>query len=78
MKLTEIIEKYGNIDVPDRFLVLMGLKDEDMLIDAEEFTRLTGYKSPYQMIDRIKRENGLRYDGARLPKSLVKRIYHLE
>ena len=78
MKVSEILEKFGDVNIPERTLIALGIEEEDHMIDAKEVSRITGFKDGYGIIRQLKRERGLSYDGARIPLSAVKEKYGLK
>lgn len=36
MKVHDIYESYGNVEIPDAILIRLGIKEEDVMLNAEE------------------------------------------
>ena len=82
MKASEILEKFGDVNIPERTLIALGIEEEDHLIDAKEVSRITGFKDGYGIIRQLKKElkekRGITYEGARIALSAVKEKYGLK
>lgn len=77
MKVSDIIAMFGDVDIPNKYLIDLGLIEEDRLIDAKEVEKLTGIKNPYAVINKLKAAYKLSYDESRIPLSVLKEHYHL-
>lgn len=77
MKVSDIITMFGDVDIPNKYLIDLGLIEEDRLIDAKEVKKLTGIKNPYAVINKLKATYKLGYDEKRIPLSVIKKHYHL-
>lgn len=56
MTVQEILDTYGNIVIPNRILIQLGIKEEDVMLDAEEVKKFVRSSQPYVVIDRLKKE----------------------
>lgn len=54
MKVHDIYEAYGNVEIPDAILIRLGIKEEDVMLNAEEVKMLVHSSQPYVVIDRLK------------------------
>jgi hypothetical protein len=78
MKVSDVLKKFGDVNIPDRTLIALGIEEEDRMIDAKEVSRITGFKDGYGIIRQLKKEHCLSYDGARIALSIVKEKYGLK
>lgn len=78
MKVKEILEQFGNIEIPKTYLIQLGLIEADRLVGSKEFTQLTGIKAPHKTIARLKHMYGLTYDESKIPMSILRKHYGLE
>jgi hypothetical protein len=78
MKVSDVLKKFGDVNIPERTLIALGIEEEDHMIDAKEVSRITGFKDGYGIIRQLKKEHCLSYDGARIALSIVKEKYGLK
>jgi hypothetical protein len=78
MKASDVLKKFGDVNIPEKTLIALGIEEEDHLIDAKEVSRITGFKDGYGIIRQLKKEHCLSYDGARIALSIVKEKYGLK
>lgn len=81
MKVSEIMSEIGNIDIPDKFLKMMGLIDEDRMMNAEEVQKKLGLKditSAYRVIKKLKFKYGCKYEDAKIAKSIFDEYYKMK
>ena len=45
MTVQEILDTYGNIVIPNRILIQLGIKEEDVLLNAEEVKKVYAFFS---------------------------------
>ena len=78
MTVQEILDTYGNIVIPNRILIQLGIKEEDVMLNAEEVKKLTHSSQPYVVIDRLKKKYGFSYPEKRISKSILAKEYGLK
>lgn len=78
MKVYDIYESYGNVEIPDNVLINLGIKREDVMLSAKEVQKYTGTSQPYKIIDVLKRKNGFSYPEKRIAKSVLFKAYGLK
>ena len=78
MKVQEILDTYGNIVIPNRILIQLGIKEEDVMLNAEEVKKLVHSSQPYVVIDRLKKQYGFSYPEKRISKSILAKEYGLK
>lgn len=78
MTVQEILDTYGNIVIPNRILIQLGIKEEDVLLNAEEVKKFIRSSQPYVVIDRLKKEYGFSYPEKRISKSILVKEYGLK
>ena len=78
MKVYDIYESYGNVEIPDSVLINLGIKREDVMLSAKEVQKYTGTSQPYKIIDALKRKNGFSYPEKRIAKSILFKAYGLK
>lgn len=78
MTVQEILDTYGNIVIPNRILIQLGIKEEDVMLNAEEVKTLTHSSQPYVVIDRLKKKYGFSYPEKRISKSILAKEYGLK
>ena len=78
MTVQEISDTYGNIVIPNRILIQLGIKEEDVMLNAEEVKMLTHSSQPYVVIDRLKKKYGFSYPEKRISKSILAKEYGLK
>jgi len=78
MTVQEILDTYGNIVIPNRILIQLGIKEEDVMLNAEEVKMLTHSSQPYVVIDRLKKKYGFSYPEKRISKSILAKEYGLK
>ena len=78
MKVHDIYESYGNVEIPDAILIQLGIKEEDVMLNAEEVKMLTHSSQPYVVIDRLKKKYGFSYPEKRISKSILSKEYGLK
>ena len=78
MKVYDIYESYGNVEIPDNVLINLGIKREDVMLSAKEVQKYTGASQPYKIIDVLKRKNGFSYPEKRIAKSILFKAYGLK
>ena len=78
MTVQEILDTYGNIVIPNRILIQLGIKEEDVMLNAEEVKMLTHSSQPYAVIDRLKKQYGFSYPEKRISKSILSKEYGLK
>lgn len=78
MTVQEILDTYGNIVIPNRILIQLGIKEEDMMLNAEEVKKLVHSSQPYVVIDRLKKKYGFSYPEKRISKSILAKEYGLK
>ena len=77
VKASDIITMFGDVDIPNKYLIAIGLIEDDHLIGPDEVSSITGIKDGYAVIRKLKAKYNLNYDEARIPLSIVKKHYHL-
>ena len=78
MTVQEILDTYGNIVIPNRILIQLGIKEEDVLLNAEEVKKFTRFSQPYVVIERLKKQYGFSYPEKRISKSILAKDYGLK
>ena len=78
MTVQEILDTYGNIVIPNRILIQLGIKEEDVMLNAEEVKKLVHSSQPYVVIDRLKKKYGFSYPEKRISKSILSKEYGLK
>ena len=78
MTVQEILDTYGNVVIPNRILIQLGIKEEDVMLNAEEVKMLTHSSQPYVVIDRLKKKYGFSYPEKRISKSILAKEYGLK
>lgn len=78
MTVQEILDTYGNIVIPNRILIQLGIKEEDVMLNAEEVKKLVHSSQPYVVIDRLKKKYGFSYPEKRISKSILAKEYGLK
>ena len=78
MKVQEILDTYGNIVIPNRILIQLGIKEEDVMLNAEEVKKKVHTSQPYAVIDRLKKQYGFSYPEKRISKSILAKEYGLK
>lgn len=78
MTVQEILDTYGNIVIPDNILIQLGIKEEDVMLNAEEVKEKTHFSQPYVVIDRLKKKYGFSYPEKRISKSILAKEYGLK
>lgn len=78
MKVNDIYEAYGNVEIPDAILIRLGIKNEDVMLNAKDVKRYTGSSNPYGVIDKLKKKNGFVYPEKRIAKSILFKAYGLK
>ena len=78
MKVQEILDTYGNIVIPNRILIQLGIKEEDVMLNAEEVKKKVHTSQPYAVIDRLKKQYGFSYPEKRISKSILSKEYGLK
>ena len=78
MTVQEILDTYGNIVIPNRILIQLGIKEEDVMLNAEEVKMLTHSSQPYVVIERLKKKYGFSYPEKRISKSILAKEYGLK
>ena len=78
MTVQEILDVYGNVVIPDRVLIQLGIKEEDVLLSAKEVKEITHSSQPYEVIERLKKKHGLTYPEKKIAKSIIRKEYGTE
>lgn len=78
MTVQEILDTYGNIVIPNRILIQLGIKEEDVMLNAEEVKKKVHTSQPYAVIDRLKKQYGFSYPEKRISKSILAKEYGLK
>ena len=78
MTVQEILDTYGNVVIPNRILIQLGIKEEDVMLNAEEVKMLTHSSQPYVVIERLKKKYGFSYPEKRISKSILAKEYGLK
>lgn len=78
MTVQEILDTYGNIVIPNRILIQLGIKEEDVMLNAEEVKEKIHSSQPYVVIDRLKKKYGFSYPEKRISKSILAKEYGLK
>ena len=78
MTVQEILDTYGNIVIPNRILIQLGIKEEDVMLNAEEVKEKVHTSQPYAVIDRLKKQYGFSYPEKRISKSILAKEYGLK
>lgn len=78
MTVQEILDNYGNVVIPDRVLIQLGIKEEDVLLNAKEVKEITRSSQPYEVIERLKKKNGLTYPEKKIARSIIRKEYGTE
>ena len=78
MKVHDIYESYGNVEIPDAILIRLGIKEEDVMLNAEEVKKKVHTSQPYAVIDRLKKQYGFSYPEKRISKSILAKEYGLK
>lgn len=80
MKLSEIISKYGDCDVPYGKLVELGFISHDEMLNANDVSGILHVKRgcAYRIIKEAKASANLEYSEAIIPKSMLCRMYGMK
>lgn len=78
MTVQEILDNYGNIVIPDNILIQLGIKNEDVMLNAKDVRKYTGSSNPYGVIEKLKKKNGFVYPEKRIAKSILFKAYGLK
>lgn len=80
MKLSEIINEYGDFEISPRALEDMGIikKNYDIMIRAKDVSILTNNKNAYEIITRLKIHYGLQYSESSIPLRIFCEYFGLD
>ncbi|WP_041137873.1 hypothetical protein [Beduini massiliensis] len=83
MTLKELMDQHGNDPLPIEALKVLGIYEKekmDMLLNAEDITLLTPYKSNKAalIIRQLKNKFDLHYDESAIPASIFAKYYGMD
>ena len=80
MKLSEVIQNYGDFEISPKALEEMGIvkRNYDIMVRARDVSVLTNAKNAYEIITRLKAHYGLRYSDCSIPLRVLCDYYGLD
>lgn len=80
MKLSEMIRRYGDINIPNSILMRIGLITRDEMLrasDIQEIMKVSATKA-YEIIRKVNKRYGCKCDDNMVSKSSLCRYYNME